>query len=316
MEISKRLGLNSEYSTLTGSFLEFSLLQFQNKISFCKYIMYLIRSLLFFQPLTNQGSPSPSREGNEQTAQHRPTVPWPAGHPLIPAPTPPAPGAIARHLRIAAPKSINSPVVGSQGRPVRACPSPKYGARPSLQGSPENGNNPPSDEPVGLRLTGGLCRDISGRHKEILTEIFYFRKNPDIPPDYETAQEPAVSSTDDLSEFLRLNDLEKYRHSKDGWESDGDSGHVFQETTLPKVQNVAVNATAEAPSSTTPTVPKTGVPAAPTTPQTSTSAVPAQPPSSGSGRMVTRVSSGAIRHKSVGELLGQQEVQPRSNDTN
>jgi hypothetical protein len=199
---------------------------------------------------------------------------------------------------------------------VRACPSPKYGARPSLHGSPENGNTLSSDDSGGPRLTGALFRDISGRHKEILTEIFYFHKNPDIPPDYETAQEQAVSGSDDLSEFLRSNDLERYSHTKDGWGSDGDSGHIFQETTLPKVQNVAVNAAAEAPSSTTPTVPKTGVPAAPATPQTNVSAIPAQPPSSGSGRMVTRVSSGAIRHKSVGELLGQQEVLSPSNDAN
>ena len=100
-------------------------------------------------------------------------------------------------------------MVGQQRRPERACPSPTYGARPSLQGYPENGNAPSLDEVEGPWLIGEPFRDISGRHKEILTEIFYFHKNPDIPPDYETAQEQAVSGSDDLSEFLRLNDLER-----------------------------------------------------------------------------------------------------------
>lgn len=45
---------------------------------------------------------------------------------------------------------------------------------------------------------------------------------------------------------------------------------------------------------------------APTTPQIMS--IPSQPVSAGSGRMVTRVSSGAIRHKSVGELLGEKDV--------
>jgi chromatin modification-related protein VID21 len=104
--------------------------------------------------------------------------------------------------------------------------------------------------------------------------------------------------------------------SLDG-QSDGYfSGHTFQETTLPKVQKVAVNATPQPQSSPTPTMPKTAVPPSPVTPQTNTSAVPAQQPSSsGSGRMVTRVSSGAIRHKSIGELLGQQEVTPPPDST-
>jgi hypothetical protein len=47
---------------------------------------------------------------------------------------------------------------------------------------------------------------------------------------------------------------------------------------------------------------------APQTPQNNSTPLPSQPASSGSGRMVTRVSSGAIRHKSVGELLGERDV--------
>ena len=62
------------------------------------------------------------------------------------------------------------------------------------------------------------------------------------------------------------------------------------------------------------------VPPTPTTPQQNTTPVAALPPpqsaSSGSGRMVTRVSSGAIRHKSIGELLGEapKTVPTRTND--
>jgi hypothetical protein len=87
------------------------------------------------------------------------------------------------------------------------------------------------------------------------------------------------------------------------------SGHVFQECTLPKPQTVAVSTSTEAP-----TVNSTVTKAAPPTPVTpqnpNATSLPPQPPSSGSGRMVTRVSSGAIRHKSVGELLGEKEVPP------
>src|SRR5277367_5440976 len=86
------------------------------------------------------------------------------------------------------------------------------------------------------------------------------------------------------------------------------SGHVFQESTLPTLQTVAVTASAPVPD-----VNGAGTklpPQPPVTPQgpINLSSIPPQPPSSGSGRMVTRVSSGAIRHKSVGELLGERDV--------
>jgi len=60
-----------------------------------------------------------------------------------------------------------------------------------------------------------ICRDISGRHKEILSEIFYFTKNPDIPPGAEAAQEQ-LGPTDDLREFLHINDLERCPLPKTG----------------------------------------------------------------------------------------------------
>ena len=87
------------------------------------------------------------------------------------------------------------------------------------------------------------------------------------------------------------------------------SGHLFQESTLPTLQTVAVNASAPP----VPDVNGAGTklpPQTPVTPQSANnlSSLPPQPPSSGSGRMVTRVSSGAIRHKSVGELLGERDV--------
>ena len=84
---------------------------------------------------------------------------------------------------------------------------------------------------------------------------------------------------------------------------------MFQESTLPKPQTVAVSPSAEAQA-----VNSTVIKAAPPTPVTpqnpNATSLPPQPPSSGSGRMVTRVSSGAIRHKSIGELLGEKEVAP------
>ena len=90
------------------------------------------------------------------------------------------------------------------------------------------------------------------------------------------------------------------------------SGHVFQESTLPKPQTVAASTSTEAPDVNNTVT--NAAPPTPITPQnpnaTSQPPQPPQPPSSGSGRMVTRVSSGAIRHKSVGELLGEKEVTP------
>jgi hypothetical protein len=53
---------------------------------------------------------------------------------------------------------------------------------------------------------------------------------------------------------------------------------------------------------------KAPLPAPQTTQNIISTSLPSQPASSGSGRMVTRVSSGAIRHKSVGELLGERDV--------
>lgn len=86
------------------------------------------------------------------------------------------------------------------------------------------------------------------------------------------------------------------------------SGHAFQESTLPTLQTVAVNTSTPVPdvNGTVTKIP----PQTPVTPQSANnlSSLPPQPPSSGSGRMVTRVSSGAIRHKSVGELLGERDV--------
>lgn len=83
---------------------------------------------------------------------------------------------------------------------------------------------------------------------------------------------------------------------------------MFQESTLPQMQTLAVNATPEVIEVNTTAV-KAPAPA-PQTPQNvnTTSGVPSQPASTGSGRMITRVSSGAIRHKSVGELLGEKDV--------
>lgn len=91
------------------------------------------------------------------------------------------------------------------------------------------------------------------------------------------------------------------------------SGHIFQENTLPDVLTVVVDASLQA-HDVLGTVPKplpqpSSSAAVPQNPQ-STSSNPVQPLSSGSGRMVTRVSSGAIRHKSVGELLGERDVPP------
>jgi chromatin modification-related protein VID21 len=85
------------------------------------------------------------------------------------------------------------------------------------------------------------------------------------------------------------------------------SGHIFQENTLPTPQTAVDDTTLQAHE-------VTGIPPKPPPPVTpqnsnSTSSIPVQPLSSGSGRMVTRVSSGAIRHKSVGELLGERDVQ-------
>ena len=150
-----------------------------------------------------------------------------------------------------------------------------------------------------------------GRHKEILTEIFYFTKHPDAPPDSDSILEQAVTEPIDLKEFLSLNDLERlilyiFKHDLMSI-----SGHVFEESTLPKPQTVAVNATVEGPTvnETTTKVP----PPMPVTPQNpNASTLPPQPPSSGSGRMMTRVSSGAIRQKSIGEILGEKDVQLHS----
>ena|SRR5438552_10360120 len=85
------------------------------------------------------------------------------------------------------------------------------------------------------------------------------------------------------------------------------SGHVFQETTLPKPQTFTVNSLTEvAVVDGTVTKPPPQAPISLQNPSAMT--LPPQPISSGPARMVTRVSSGAIRHKSVGELLGEKDV--------
>lgn len=147
-----------------------------------------------------------------------------------------------------------------------------------------------------------------GRHKEILTEIFYFTKHPDVPLDSDSILEQAVTESIDLKEFLNLNDLERLILCIFKYDLMSISGHVFEESTLPKLQTVPVNATVEGPTvngTTTKVPPPTPV----TPPNPNTSTLPPQPPSSGSGRMMTRVSSGAIRQKSIGEILGEKEVQ-------
>jgi hypothetical protein len=42
-----------------------------------------------------------------------------------------------------------------------------------------------------------------------LTELFYFTKHPDIPPDADTFMEQATAESSDLKEFLAANDLER-----------------------------------------------------------------------------------------------------------
>jgi len=256
--------------------------------------------------LVNQGSPFFQQRRRDS---HNPR-PWPASNPSIHGPIRLCASRESPYLHLHTIRSINGPVADTQHEQGDV-------HHPSTARRRRNSSLPKKVRPVHSHLDDNsgntsnqvICRDISGRHKEILSEIFYFTKNPYIPPEVEAIQEQ-VAATDDLREFLRINDLDRCLLPKfDGAPDTVYSGHVFQETTLPTVQNVAVNATVEPQSSTTPTVSKTTVPQTPATPQTNTSsAVPAQPPSSGSGRMVTRVSSGAIRHKSVGELLGQQEV--------
>jgi len=52
-------------------------------------------------------------------------------------------------------------------------------------------------------------RDALGRRKEVLTELFYFTKHPDVPPDSESIIEQAVGESSDLKDFLAVNDLER-----------------------------------------------------------------------------------------------------------
>jgi hypothetical protein len=54
-----------------------------------------------------------------------------------------------------------------------------------------------------------MYRDILGRRKEVLSEIFYFTKHPDVPPDSDSTLEHVVAESNDLNEFLTLNDLER-----------------------------------------------------------------------------------------------------------
>ena len=76
-------------------------------------------------------------------------------------------------------------------------------------GYPENGK-PTSIQIISRRrLLNFSYRDILGRRKEVLFEIFYFTKHPDVPPDSESILEQAVAESTDLKEFLTLNDLER-----------------------------------------------------------------------------------------------------------
>jgi hypothetical protein len=134
--------------------------------------------------------------------------------------------------------------------------------------------------------------------------MFYFSKYPDIPLDSDSTLEQAVAESADLREFLSCNDLETLLPFIFTHDLMCISGHVFKENTLPKPQPAPVNAPVEVPAVNA--APPKVVPPTPVTPQNPTSST--QPTSSGSGRMVTRVSSGAIRHKSIGEILGEKEV--------
>lgn len=75
---------------------------------------------------------------------------------------------------------------------------------------PEKGNLTLNQISGKVHITNGVfCRDILGRHKEILTEIFYFTKHPDVPPDSDSILEQAMAESTDLKEFLNVNDLER-----------------------------------------------------------------------------------------------------------
>ena len=76
-------------------------------------------------------------------------------------------------------------------------------------GYPEKGE-PTSIQIISRRrLLNFSYRDILGRRKEVLSEIFYFTKHPDVPPDSDSILEQAVAESSDLKEFLTLNDLER-----------------------------------------------------------------------------------------------------------
>lgn len=42
-----------------------------------------------------------------------------------------------------------------------------------------------------------------------MTELFYFTKHPDVPPDPDSVVEHALAESSDLKEFLSVNDLER-----------------------------------------------------------------------------------------------------------
>jgi len=60
-----------------------------------------------------------------------------------------------------------------------------------------------------MQIVNSFYRDILGRRKEVLSEIFYYTKHPDIPPDSNSIFEQAFAESSDLKEFLNANDLER-----------------------------------------------------------------------------------------------------------
>lgn len=96
---------------------------------------------------------------------------------------------------------------------IRRCRFPTCGTRLSQCAYPKKGN---STFPVLVATTGPdtpYFRDILGRHKRLLAEVFYFAKHPNTPPDSESGTEQPVAETDDLREFLNANDLERFVRS-------------------------------------------------------------------------------------------------------
>ncbi|KAJ8096858.1 hypothetical protein POJ06DRAFT_263584 [Lipomyces tetrasporus] len=161
-----------------------------------------------------------------------------------------------------------------------------------------------------------LCSDVVKGRKRKLSELYFLSRSPSLP----ITDEVIASEDDFLMAFLEKNDLE--------------SGHLFEESSLPQIlstnkvkkidavesihqaathQNrihthVASQAGTAQQVSTTSDA-RLGVRAPPYTPQQQAVSVNAAqshptPTASPHARMTTRVSSGALKHKSVTELLG------------